>query len=178
VTTGNPLTRRLLAELRAIDLPQRDDFVSLLASAGDPFSRVHYEPGHITGSAFVVHPHRAAVALVHHDKLDMWVQPGGHVEAGDRSVEAGARREIAEEIGVTDVDVIGLVDIDIHTFPAHGSQPTHLHFDVRYGYVSRATDLEPGEGVREAKWIDADEARRMDESIARAVRRIAQLRGW
>lgn len=174
-------TRRadqLREDLRAIPLSTRNDFLALLASEGDPFSRDRYEPGHITGSAFVAHPTRAAVALVHHDKLDMWVQPGGHVEPRDPSVEEGARREVAEEIGIVDIDLIGPVDIDIHAFPARGSQPTHLHFDVRYAYSSRTADLERGEGVREVRWVQVDEALRLDESIARAVRRIISLCGW
>ena len=171
-------TESLLDDLRLLDLPQRGGFLSLQASADDPFSRFHYDPGHITGSAFVVHPIRPAIALVHHDKLDMWVQPGGHVEPADPSVEQGARREVAEEIGLDALDLIGPIDIDIHTFPARGDQPTHLHFDVRYGYASHHVDLDPGEGVRETRWIDASEAVQMDESIARAARRIARLRGW
>ena len=36
------------------------------------------EPGHITGSAWVVNPARSHVLLTHHRKLKRWFQPGGH----------------------------------------------------------------------------------------------------
>ena len=178
MTAGDARTRRLIEDLRAIDLPQLPEFISLLQSEAASYSRYHYTPGHITGSAFVVHPSAPSVALVHHDKLDMWVQPGGHIEPDDTSVEAGARREVAEEIGLDRLEPIGPVDIDIHTFPARGDQPTHLHYDVRYAFRSPASSLRAGDGVREAAWIGVDEAIRMDESVARAVRRIARLAGW
>jgi 8-oxo-dGTP pyrophosphatase MutT (NUDIX family) len=171
-------TARLREELQIAAFPQCSEFLSLLAGPGDPYSRLHYDPGHITGSAFVAHPSQAAVALVHHDKLDMWVQPGGHVEPADPTVEEAARREVAEEIGLAGLDLIGLVDIDIHTFPARSDQPTHLHFDVRYGYRAHVAKMKPGDGVRQTRWIGADAALQMDESIARAVRAMAQLCGW
>lgn len=178
MTTVDRRTQQLLEDLRVIDLPQSADFQALLASGEDGFSRYHYTPGHITGSAFVVHPSDRSVALVHHDKLDMWVQPGGHVEPDDPSVEAGARREVTEEIGLHRLEPLGPVDIDIHTFPARGVQPTHLHYDVRYAFRSVGGELIAGDGVREAAWVTVEEATGMDESVARAVRRIAVLCGW
>ena len=48
-----------------------------------PFARDHFEPGHLTASAFVVSPASDAVLLIFHRKLGIWVQPGGHIEADD-----------------------------------------------------------------------------------------------
>lgn len=155
-----------------------DRLGELLETGGDVFSRYHYLPGHVTGSAFVIHPDRRAVALVHHQKLGIWVQPGGHVEPDDPTVEHGARREVAEEIGIVELEPLGLVDVDIHTFPAHRDQPTHLHFDVRYGFVAGSEPLVAGDGVVSSRWAPVEEALAMEESIARAVRRIAVIRGW
>src|SRR5258705_4171245 len=64
-----------------------------------PMSRDHFVPGHLTASAFVLSPERAAVLLIFHKKLGIWVQPGGHIEAEDESLEAAARRELGEEVG-------------------------------------------------------------------------------
>jgi 8-oxo-dGTP pyrophosphatase MutT (NUDIX family) len=105
------------------------------------------------------------------------VQPGGHVEPGDRSVEAGARRELLEEVGVADGDALGLVDVDIHEFPARGGQPAHLHFDVRYLFRARTDLLEVGDGVTAVRWVPLEEAQALDPSIARPARRIAALGG-
>ena len=40
-----------------------------------------------------------AVALHHHDKLDMWLPPGGHVDRDELPHEA-AKRETREELGL------------------------------------------------------------------------------
>ncbi len=152
--------------------------LGLLDGTDEPFSRYNYEPGHVTGSAFVAHPVGEAVALIHHEKLDLWVQPGGHVEPDDETVEMGARREVAEETGLLGLAPVGVVDVDVHTFPAHGEQPTHLHFDVRYGFRAVSAELIAGDGAHDARWVPLEEALSMDESVARAVRQLAVLLGW
>jgi hypothetical protein len=50
---------------------------SLVFEHPDCFERT-CRPGHITGSAWVLSPDRQKVLLVHHAKLDRWLQPGGH----------------------------------------------------------------------------------------------------
>src|SRR5687768_10285144 len=70
---------------------------ALLAEPGDVFSRRHYLPGHFTASAFVTTRARDALLLVLHKKLGIWVQPGGHVEPEDGSLQAAAAREALEE---------------------------------------------------------------------------------
>ncbi|MBW0252589.1 NUDIX domain-containing protein [Cellulomonas sp. PS-H5] len=45
------------------------------------------------------------VLLVHHNRFDKWVPPGGHIEAGETFAEA-AEREFQEETGIY-VDVVG-----------------------------------------------------------------------
>lgn len=162
-----------------IDRPEIQRLRHFLAAGGDVCSPDRFVPGHVTGSAFVVAPEGDAVALVLHRKIGRWVQPGGHVEPGDRSVEETARRETAEEIGLTDVEPLGLVDVDIHHFPEVGTRPGHLHFDVRYLYRCRSGSLRVGDGVSAVRWVPFEEALGMDDSIARAVGRIAgDGSGW
>lgn len=165
-------------DLAAIDSPLAPQVLDLLDGEVDPFSRFEYTPGHVTGSAFVAHPADRAVALIHHDKLDLWVQPGGHVESEDDNVEATARRELAEEVGVEDPEILGPLDLDIHVFPERAEQPSHLHFDVRYLYRARSAILTCGVGVREARWVEVRDALHLDESVARPVRGIATRLGW
>ncbi|MEO6103988.1 MAG: NUDIX hydrolase, partial [Pseudoxanthomonas sp.] len=67
-------------------------FRQLLESEGgsDPFRRERLD-GHFTGSAWLVSADRQRAALLHHRKLDRWLQPGGHAD-GERDLAAVALR--------------------------------------------------------------------------------------
>ncbi|NHN56478.1 NUDIX domain-containing protein [Calidifontibacter sp. DB0510] len=60
-------------------------------------------PHHFTASVFVLDQTREHVLLVLHRKAAMWLQPGGHFEAGDADVAAAAAREATEETGLTGI---------------------------------------------------------------------------
>lgn len=64
-------------------------------------------PVHLTASAIVIDAPGEHVALVWHRKGRFWVQPGGHVEEGETSFEQAARREVAEEIGLQGLEIVG-----------------------------------------------------------------------
>lgn len=59
------------------------------------------QPSHFTASALPATADGARVCLVLHRRLGLWVQPGGHFEAGDSTVAAAAAREMHEETGLT-----------------------------------------------------------------------------
>lgn len=149
--------------------------LDLLSGKHTAFDRTEYEPGHITASAFVIHPSQPAVALVNHRKIGRWLQPGGHVEPDDADIEAAARREVAEEIGAEDLSNFGVVDVDVHVFPERGEQPQHLHLDVRMGFIARSERLIGGEESDGVRWAPFTEMRAMDESLARAARRLEAM---
>ncbi len=136
-----------------------------------PFSRQQYAPGHFTASGFVLPPERDAFLLVWHVKIRAWLQPGGHIEAGDAGPLAAARREVAEETGVAGLEAAGdgLFDVDVHRFPARGGDPEHLHFDLRFLFVAGSRRL--GGGSQVSKWVPLDEVVGMDGSLARPARK-------
>ncbi len=121
--------------------------------------RTEFEPGHFTASAFVVSPDGGSLLLIHHSKLDRWLQPGGHIEASDTSVEAAARREVLEETGVGLMHRIGasLVRIDVHEIPQRGREPVHQHLDLGLGFHAESDNIGPIEEVIEARWVDFDD---------------------
>ena len=149
----------------------------LLQHGTDPFARDHYAPGHFTASAFVLSPDRRSLLLVHHAKLDRWLQPGGHVEPQDATLLAAARREVVEETDAhlaEPADQMGIFDVDVHVIPARGDAPAHEHFDVRYLLAARDEHLQASPDVRDARWVPLDEVGRAsaDESVLRAVRKL------
>lgn len=119
------------------------------------FYRDHL-PGHITGSAWILNKKRTHVLLVHHVKLDKWLQPGGHAD-GVEDVLSVAMREVNEETGLIHFKelVPGIFDLDIHTIPARNDFPEHLHYDVRFALVATEDEdeLEVSEESHDVKWI-------------------------
>jgi len=117
---------------------------------------------HFTGSAVVTDGRR--VALVHHRKLGRWLQPGGHVEADDGDdLLATALREAREETGCSVVPhptAPRPLDVDVHPIPSRGTEPAHLHLDVRFLVLTSEADalrVDPAES-RGARWFEFEEA--------------------
>src|SRR5258706_5904097 len=107
-----------------------------------PTSRSSFTPGHLTASGFVMSPERDAVLLIFHKKLGIWVQPGGHIEEVDASLQAAARRAVAVEVWIELPDSAARVfDVDIHAIPARKDEPAHEHFDVRYCFHAPTRDF-------------------------------------
>ncbi|WP_254427288.1 NUDIX hydrolase [Rhodanobacter sp. C01] len=106
-------------------------FTLFLRSDPAVFERSHLA-GHFTGSAWLVGEDDTRVLLMHHRKLDRWLQPGGHAD-GDADLARVALREAQEETGMAGLQVEpGIFDIDRHRIPARANEPEHWHYDVRY----------------------------------------------
>jgi 8-oxo-dGTP pyrophosphatase MutT (NUDIX family) len=112
----------------------------------------------------VVDPGAGRVCLIHHGKLNRWLQPGGHADEADGgSMEATALREAREETGLA----VSLhptaprpLDVDAHRIPARKAEPEHLHLDVRFLLVAERPEAlahDPGES-HGARWVPWDEA--------------------
>ena len=132
-------------------------------------------PGHFTGSAWLVDAAGERVLLTHHRKLGQWLQLGGHAD-GDADLARVALREAGEESGLRDLVVEpAIFDLDRHRIPAHGSDPGHWHYDVRF--VVRATgsdafavsDESHALAWRDIAGVAADVA--LDASLRRMARR-------
>lgn len=154
-----------------------DRFRSLLQNHSNAFERDCWA-GHITGAAWLLSPSLDRVLMTHHRKLDRWLQLGGHSD-GDPDPLAVARREAEEESGLEVAPLgPGLLDIDIHSIPARKSDPEHLHFDLRFAFVSTSgSDYQVSEESHELAWVDLVDFERFTHEPS--LRRMAgRWRGW
>lgn len=170
--------RQHLNQLQDLDRTEqghRDAVLALLDLPGDVASRSHFDPGHLTASAFVLSPDHQELLLILHGKLHMWLQPGGHVDADDPDLVVAAQREVAEETGVHDVLVLNpLFDVDVHVIPARKGDPEHRHYDVRVLLQAATKDMQAGSDAADARWVRLTEVAELntDESVRRAVGKI------
>ncbi|WP_411839879.1 NUDIX hydrolase [Paracoccus sp. ME4] len=145
-----PLDRRCAAATDALE--------ALIGKRGtDAFGR---DPrhDHITASGFVVSPDRRRVLLMHHAKLDRWLQPGGHCDGSANTLEV-ARRELREETGLSQARLVtrAIVDIDRHLIPARRDEPAHHHVDLRYLFeADPALPISRNQESRALAWVEID----------------------
>jgi ADP-ribose pyrophosphatase YjhB (NUDIX family) len=118
---------------------ERCAMLRLAAELEHPTSR-DQPRAHFTASAYVVDEACERACLVAHAKLDRLLQPGGHVEPTDLTLEAAALREAREETGLElsfHPTAPRPFDLDIHEIPERPGEPAHFHLDVRYLLVGR-----------------------------------------
>jgi 8-oxo-dGTP pyrophosphatase MutT (NUDIX family) len=110
--------------------------------------------------------------LIHHRRLDRWLQPGGHIDPGDASSIDGAAREVTEETGVSVEPIsLDLLDLDIHSIPPRAPEPTHEHFDLRFAFRALDDALIAADEVYDAVWVTWEDldAYAVDASVTRAT---------
>jgi 8-oxo-dGTP pyrophosphatase MutT (NUDIX family) len=162
----------VLRTFEAADDREEADRCAMLRLAREldqPLSRD--EPSaHFTASAFVIDEVCERVCLVTHAKLGRLLQPGGHIEPGDATLEAAALREAREETALElefHPRAPRPFDLDIHRIPERPGEAAHFHLDVRYLLLGSG---EPCEG---AAWYAIGEAG--DESVGRLAAKALRL---
>ncbi|MGI8662700.1 MAG: NUDIX hydrolase [Acidimicrobiales bacterium] len=132
------------------------------------------QAGHLTGSAAIVAEGAARVLLLHHRKLDRWLQPGGHAD-GDGDIAAVAEREVLEETGLAGVLERPAIDLDVHDIPARPGEPAHVHLDVRFRLrVAAGAVAVANHESRGLRWVGLEQLEdpvlELDVSTKRLVR--------
>ena len=165
-------------EEEARDLARIRDFVS---RHPDPFDRGIAE-GHLTGSAMIVSADGARTLLLHHRKLDRWLQPGGHADPGEAAGEVVALREAREETGLQTLalhpEAPRPLDVDVHLIPARPNEPAHEHLDLRYLVVAQGGELSRAAAeAADLRWFGWEELAPLD--LDPGLRRaLAKARGY
>jgi 8-oxo-dGTP pyrophosphatase MutT (NUDIX family) len=166
------LVRSAVGEFDAVtrrEVASRDRFQLELDRLGDPFDR-DAGPVHVTGSAIVVGPR--GVVLHRHKRIGVWMQPGGHLEAGEAPWDA-ALRETQEETGLPVRHPVGgqrLVHLDAHPAGAH------FHLDLRYLLLSEDVEPSPPPGESpHVQWFTLAEALELaDEALVDGLNRLSE----
>ena len=116
--------------------------------------------GHVTASGLVIKDNN--VLLIFHNKLQKFIQPGGHTE-NDITLYDTAQREVEEETGMhvllhpwhRENDFIPL-NIDIHKIPYNEKkhEAEHYHYDFTYLFtpIDSTINLQLEE-VSNIKWL-------------------------
>lgn len=156
---------------------------ALVMEHADCFDRT-CRPGHVTGSAWVLSQDHAKCLLVHHAKLNRWLQPGGHAD-GETDIAQVSLREVREETGLTQLTlptpdgVLVPLDLDVHIIPARCKDGTlsddaHEHHDVRFLVVAAPDqEIALSEESHELRWCTHEEVLRLtdEESVLRMLRK-------
>jgi 8-oxo-dGTP pyrophosphatase MutT (NUDIX family) len=154
---ASPATVHELVEAHVPSSPRevlaKERFLSELDRLSAPYDE-HAGPTHVTASGIVVG--RRGTVLHRHKKLGIWMQPGGHIDAGETPEEA-ALREATEELGLAVTHPPAgplLLHLDVHE-AAHG----HTHLDLRYLLLGADEDPHPPpDESPDARWCSWDEA--------------------
>lgn len=168
-------------ELYPDEQPVADRITHLVREHADCFERT-CRPGHITGSAWVLSHDRQQCLLLHHRKLDRWLQPGGHAD-GQTDVAEVARREAEEESGLSELTLAGdglPIDLDVHDIPArldasgNEIEDAHQHHDIRFLFIaSSGQQLALNDESHDLRWCSRDDVLNLtdEESVLRMMRK-------
>lgn len=157
----------------------RERILAFVEAHEDCFERTQ-QAGHVTASAWVVNRGRTRTLLVHHARLNLWLQPGGHCD-GNADVLAVALRETLEETGL-EARPVGarIYDVDAHEIPARKSEPAHVHYDIRFLLeADDGAEVAVSEESHDVRWVELDKvaALNTDESVLRLVAKTGLVGG-
>lgn len=131
-----------------------------------------------TASAYVVYKNKVLLRM--HEKYDIWLPPGGHIEL-DEDPEQAALREVKEETGLEVVLWEGNKKFSIEkervrelippvSLHRHATSPTHEHINLAYFATSTTDELAPApeESQEGLRWCTKEDLVQMDlrEDIA------------
>jgi 8-oxo-dGTP pyrophosphatase MutT (NUDIX family) len=135
----------------------KEKMLTFLDENPDCFKRT-LQIGHITASAWLLNHDRSQALLMHHAKLNVWVQLGGHCD-GESDALAVAIKEAQEESGIQNIVPVNseIFDIDIHLIPENSREKAHYHYDVRFllQVVGDQNFIQNRES-KELRWIGKD----------------------
>lgn len=129
---------------------------------------------HLTASCWVTNSSYKKVLLLHHKKLDKWLQPGGHADGNENLIQV-AKKELNEETGLKHFRLYStyIFDIDIHLIFEKKNIPEHFHYDVRFHFIAeKLQEIRKNHESFDLKWVNLEDATNIckkEKSIIRMV---------
>ncbi len=153
----------------------RKKIIQFIEDYDDCFERTQLI-GHITASALIVNKQKTHTLMTHHEKLEKWLQLGGHSD-GDSNTLNVALREAFEESGLKTIKPISeeIFDVDVHEIPARKQEPAHFHYDIRFLFEAEDTEgLCITTESKDLQWIPLEHIEKYttEESVLRMVRKV------
>ena len=147
------------------------------------FSRRNFE-GHITASGLVISSDKK-VLVVFHNKLQKFLQPGGHIEKDDKNIIFSAMREVKEETNLNNIELCSWcldnnspIMIDTHKIPENKqkNEEEHYHHDFMFIFLTKEEDitLDTNE-VSDFCWVSIDEVIKNDSVVAKGLKKAIML---
>lgn len=134
-----------------------------------------------TASAYIVFENK--ILLVHHKRLNTWLQPGGHIEL-DEDPEEALWREIEEEVGLKKSDLVILnqperpkaldhrkgsskrlplpFDLNVHNYSAN---PGHKHIDFCYLMRAKQNTVRISDESSDIRWFSLKDIETEKENL-------------
>jgi 8-oxo-dGTP pyrophosphatase MutT (NUDIX family) len=151
----------------------RNEMLDFFKNTKKPFNRETKE-GHFTASAFLLNSTKTKFLLMHHVKLNKWLQLGGHAD-GEKNLLEVAIKEAKEESGISNIISVNenIFDIDIHIIPLNNSEIEHKHYDVRFLLKTINNDVFiKNSESKELAWIDVNSYNNLNIEIEYSIKRM------
>lgn len=138
--------------------------------------------GHFTASCWLLNKEGSKALLMHHAKLDIWCQLGGHCD-GDGDILGVALKEAKEESGISAILPVHeqIFDLDIHLVPAYKQISAHLHYDIIFLLqVTSDEQVTLNQESKELRWVGKNKAElpTLEPSVLRMFNKWLFLRAF
>lgn len=145
------------------------------------FDRKNFK-GHVTASGLVISAEKK-ILMVFHNKLQKYLQPGGHIELKDTNIISSAKREVEEETNLINIQLHewcsrnnSPILIDTHKIPKNKDEDAHYHHDFMFVFYTQNSDISlDKKEVSCFEWIGIEKLMQHNSNISRALKKMRKM---